>query len=225
MREKRGFVLGLEPLRGPRQGLADIAFACLHVAPVGARRIEVAAELRVDVVLGDRLATVTGPLHIERRQAPLGMPVAVRYDRDGVRQGNDSLDARHRHGARVVDAEQATAEDRRSAYRRDLHAVDVRVDAEPGAAVDLGRNVQARFRPSHHLELVSLLQPRLRRRDQLGGRCREIGEPRFAPRRRVFDQAPFQTQFAHRNLPSRGRGFRKDLSGRRARHAHGMHTG
>ena len=216
-------VFGVDALRRTGERGVDIAVFDLRlVVAVGQRRRDVVAELRVDAFLIDGILAVGGPSDVHRGKRLASVPVAVRHHRNGVYQVDHVEDARHGSRGLIVERLHRGAEDRRSQGGGDLEILHFGVDAEQRAAIDLGRNVQARSGGADQPVFVRRLQPRLRWRRDFGSRRGELGVGRFAAALRVGDPAVAQRQFVRRHAPGRSGGFGKHLPCRGPGRAHGM---
>ena len=150
------------------------------------------------------------------------MPVAVGHNRHRVAQIEHLEHAGHRPRRAIVQRCHRGAENRCREGGGHLQVRRLGVDAEHGAAIDLGGNVQTRRGGADQSVFVRRLEFRLGWRGDFGGRRGELGVGRVAATRRVGDAAVAQGQLVHRHLPSRGGGFRKHLPSRGARYAHGV---
>ncbi len=129
VREERNLVGRLDLRRGARHGLVGVA----DVLRDRARIARGGFQLAHDVFRGELRVRAVVPFDLERREPLLGRPHVIGDDRDGVVEAHDLTHAFHVLRRAVVDAFQASAEDRRLRERRDLHARRPSVDAVDGA--------------------------------------------------------------------------------------------
>ena len=135
VRQERNLVGRFDFRRGAGHGLVGIADVLRNRARIARRGVQLAH----DVFRGELRVRAVVPFDLERGQPLLGRPHVIGDNRDGVVEANDLTHAFDVFRRTVVDAFQATAEDRRLRERRDLHARRPSVDAEDGRSIDLRR--------------------------------------------------------------------------------------
>ena len=216
-------VLGIDALGRLRQRGFDVAmFDLRFAAAIGEGRGDVVLELRVDALLVDRFLAVGIPRHVDGGQRLARVPVAVRHHRHGVSQIDHVENARHGPRRLIVERLDRGAEDGCRQGGGDLEILHLGVDAERRAAIDLGRNVQARRGGADQPILGRRLQPWLRWRRDFGRRRGELGVGRLAAAPGMEDARVAQRQFLRRHAPCRRCGVGKHLPRRGPCRAHGM---
>ena len=126
VRQERHLVGRLDLRCGACHGFVGIADVLRNRAWIARRGFELAR----DVFRGELRMRAVVPFDLERRESLLGRPHVIGDNRDGIVETHDLTHAFHVLRRAVIDAFQATAEDRRLRKRRDLHAGRPNVDAD-----------------------------------------------------------------------------------------------
>ena len=187
MGEERQLIDRVDPLRRAGERLLGVALVARHRAGLLRRLLELAD----DVGAVDRRVRAVVPLDGGRLEPLLGRPHMVGDHGDGIVDPHHLAHALDRARRRLVHRFRLAAEHRRDGDRRDLHARQLGVDAELGAAVDLVRRVQPLGRRADQGEVLRILQRHAvgRRHRQGGGGVHQLAVAQAARAGRVRDHA------------------------------------
>ncbi len=144
-------------------------------------------------------------------------PPVVGDHGDGVFELHDLDQTPHTLDSFVRDGHEPAAKHRALRDRGVRHSGQLHVDAEEGLAPDLVGDVEAAGRLADESPFLGILQLRVLRRLELGGRLSHLAEAQFPPRWHMRDHAVLRVAFGPWNLPSLRRGGNEHLARRSAR--------